>query len=118
MKKELVTARVDSLIQMSYEVFEREWFKILRKYWRESLSIHYLQYLLMAQNFRSNLMRIYAYSKMEELPLKEFRKRILLSLVNNPLNLFNRKFMSALFRAILGHQYINRIKYFFGLENV
>jgi glycosyltransferase involved in cell wall biosynthesis len=96
---------------LSYEVFEREWFKILRKYSRESLSIHYLKYLLMAQNFRSNLMRVYAYSKMEELPLKQFRKRIILSIVNNPLNLFNKKFMSALFRAILGHQYIKRIKY-------
>lgn len=103
---------------LSYEVFEREWFKILRKYWKKSFSIHYLTYLLKAQNFRSNLMRIYAYSKMEELPLKEFRKRILLSIVNNPLNLWNKKFVSALFRAILGHQYINRMKDFFGLRNV
>lgn len=96
---------------LSYEVFEREWFKILRKYWKESFSIHYLKYLLMAQNFRSNLMRIYAYSKMEEFSLKEFRKRILLSIVNNPLNLCDKKFISALFRAIVGHQYMNRIKY-------
>jgi glycosyltransferase involved in cell wall biosynthesis len=103
---------------LSYEVFEREWFRILRKYWRESLSIDYLKYLLRAQNFRSNLMRVYAYSRMEELPLKEFRKRILLSIANNPLNLFNKKFISALFRAILGHHYSNRIKYFFGSKNV
>ena len=112
-KKPLAIMRVHDRAKssLSYEVFEREWFKILRKYWRQSLSIHYLKYLLMAQNFRSNLMRIYAYSKMEELSLKEFRKRILLSIVNNPLNLCNKKFMSALFRAILGHQHMNRIKY-------
>jgi len=97
---------------LSYELFEREWFKILRKYSLHRFSIDNYRYLLLALNFRSNLTRINAYSKKEVLPLREFRKKILLSILINPLNLFSRKFLSALFRAMLGHQRSNRVKRF------
>jgi len=88
---------------LSYELFEREWFKILRKYSLHRFSIDNSRYLLLALNFRSNLTRINAYSEKEVLPLREFRRKVLASIVVNPLNLFRRKFASALFRAIVGH---------------
>jgi glycosyltransferase involved in cell wall biosynthesis len=92
--------------------FEREWFKILKKHWRNLPFIDRYKHLFMALRFRSNLMRVNAYSKMKDLPLIEFRKKILVSIITNPLNLFERKFLSALFRATLGHQRSNRIKRF------
>jgi glycosyltransferase involved in cell wall biosynthesis len=100
------------------EMFEREWFGILKKNWANLSFANRYIYLFMALSFRSNVLRESAYSKIEELSFKEFRKRSLLSILINPLNLFKRKFVSALFRAMLGHKYINRMKYFFGYPNV
>jgi glycosyltransferase involved in cell wall biosynthesis len=90
--------------------FEREWFKILRKNWEKLSFVDRYKHLFMALSFRSNLIRVSAYSRMRTAPLGEFRKKILLSLITNPLNLFDRKFLSALFRAIIGHQGSDRIK--------
>jgi len=112
-KKPLASMRVHDRAKTTLrgDMYEREWFGILKKNWFNlSLTNRYM-YLFMALNFRSNIIREIAYSKMGELSLKEFRKEILLSIIMSPLNLFKRKFLSALFRAILGHQYINRIKY-------
>jgi glycosyltransferase involved in cell wall biosynthesis len=92
------------------EMFEREWFGILKKQWANLPFIDRYAYLYNALSFRSNILRESAYSKMEELPPREFRKKILLSLTISPSNLFKRKFVSALFRAILGHQNSKRIK--------
>jgi glycosyltransferase involved in cell wall biosynthesis len=92
------------------EVFEREWFKVSKKYWGNVFSINYYKYLFMALDYRSNLTRIHAYSKMEELSFKEYQKRILYSIVSNPLNLFKRKSFCALVRTALGHHCVNRIK--------
>ncbi len=92
------------------DMFEREWFGILKKNWANLSLINRYTYLLMALSFKSNTMRESAYLKMEKLSTKEFRRKILLSIIINPLNLFKRKFVSALFRAMLGHQYSNRIK--------
>jgi len=112
-KKPLASMRVHDRAKTTLrgDMYEREWFGILKKNWFNlSLTNRYM-YLFMALNFRSNIIREIAYSKMGELSLKEFRKKILLSIIMSPLNLFKRKFLSALFRAILGHQYVNRIKY-------
>jgi len=95
---------------LSYELFEREWFKILRKHSASLGYINYIKYIFMAQNFRSHLFRISAYSKMDNLSEKEFRKKILFSIAVCPFNLFKPKFFSAMLRAIVGHQYCNRIK--------
>jgi len=97
-----------------YEVFEREWFRVSKQYWGSLLSINYYRHLFMALCFRSHLMRISAYTRMEELSLKEFRRRIFVSIVSNPLNLFRRRLLSALLRSILGHQCIDGIKKFLG----
>ena len=94
------------------KVFEREWFRVSRKYWGSPFSISRYKSLFMALNFRSNLMRINAYSMMEKHSLKEFRKKITMSIVSNPVNLFRRKLFSAILRGILGHHYIEQIKRF------
>ena len=114
-KKPLAIMRVHDSAKSNpgEEVFENEWFKISRKYWGNLFSISYYKNIFMALNFRSNLMRINAYSKIEELSPKEFRKKILLSIASNPLNLLDKKLFSGLLRTILGHHYINRIKRFF-----
>jgi glycosyltransferase involved in cell wall biosynthesis len=119
-KKPLANMRVHAYAKTTLrgDMFEREWFGILKKNWPKLSLVDRCTYLFMALSFRSNVIRESAYSKMEELSFKEFRKKILLSILINPLNLFKRKFVSALFRAILGHQYVNRIKYFFGSRNV
>ena len=96
------------------EVFEREWFKVSGKYWGNLFEIKRYKFLFMALNFRSNLTRINAYSRMEELSHGEFRRKIFCSLVSNPLNLFKRKLLSALLRAALGHVHVNRMKRFLG----
>jgi hypothetical protein len=93
------------------DMFEREWFGILKKNWDNLSFVNRYTYLFMALSFRSNVLRESAYSKKEELSFKEFRKKIMLSILINPLNLFKRKFVSALFQAVLGHQYSNRIKH-------
>jgi len=113
-EKPLAKMRVHGRAKSSpgYEVFEGEWFRVSKKYWGSLLSVNYYRNLFMALCFRSHLMRVSAYSRMEELSLKEFRKRIMLSIVSNPLNLFNRKLLSALLRATLGHDDINRFKHF------
>ncbi|MFX0196555.1 MAG: hypothetical protein ACFFCW_10560, partial [Candidatus Hodarchaeota archaeon] len=113
-EKPLAKIRVHDLAKSSpgYEVFEREWFRVSKRYWGSLLSLNYYRHLVMALCFRSHLMRISAYSKMEELSLEEFRRKILLSITSNPLNLFKRKFLSALLRAILGHHHIDRTKRF------
>jgi len=92
--------------------FEREWFKILKKHGTSLSFVDRYQHLFMAHRFRSDLIRVSAYSKMKSAPLREFRKKVLVSIITNPLNLFQRKFLSALFRATLGHQRSNRIKRF------
>lgn len=97
-----------------YEVFEREWFRVSKRYWGSLLSVNYYRHLLLALCFRSHLMRISAYSRMEELSLKEFRRRIFVSIVSNPLNLFRRRLFSALLRSVLGHQCMDGIKRFLG----
>ncbi|MFX0203134.1 MAG: glycosyltransferase family 2 protein [Candidatus Hodarchaeota archaeon] len=92
------------------EMYEREWFRILKKKWAYlPLASRYV-YLFKALSFRSNIMREGAYSTMEELSLSKFRKKILLSIVISPPNLFKRRFLSALLRSILGHEYTGRIK--------
>ena len=98
------------------EVFEREWFRVSRKYWGHLFSLNRYRFFFMALNFRSQLKRIDSYSRMEELSLEEFRRKILLSITSNPMNLFKRKFLSALLRAILGHHHINRTKRFLRKE--
>jgi len=95
------------------EMFEREWFTILKKNWPDLPFIDRYYHLLMALSYRSNSMRMNAYSKMGELSSREFRKEIFLALIINPLNLFKIKFMSALFRTIFGHRFSNLIKTFF-----
>jgi len=94
------------------EVFEREWFRISKRNWGSPFSMSCYKYIFKALNFRSNVMRISAYSRMDELSLKEFRKKIMVSIASNPLHVFNRKSLSALFRATLGHDYIDRLKRF------
>lgn len=113
-KKPLAKMRAHdhSKTSLGYEMFEREWFKILKKNWRDLSSVNCLKYFLLALSFKSNLARISAYAKMEDLSVKEFRKRIMLSIVANPLNIFRRKFIAAFLRAIFGHQNSNRIKGF------
>jgi len=110
----LATIRVHSRAKSSpgYEVFEPEWFRVSREYSGNLFSINYYRHLFMAQNFRSNLMRLNAYSRMEEISIREFRKKILFAIASNPLNLFKRKFISALLRTILGHEYTNRVNRF------
>ncbi len=112
-RKPLAKMRVHNRAKSSltYELFEREWFKVLKKCRGDLFWLDYYRYLLMAFNFRSNLMRMNAYSEMGALSLKDFRKKIIFSIVYNPFNIFRRKFASALLRAILGHQHLNRIKY-------
>jgi glycosyltransferase involved in cell wall biosynthesis len=95
------------------EVFEREWCRVSRKYWGSPFSISRYESLFMALNYRSNLMRINAYSKMKELSFKEFQKKIVCSIATYPLNLFKRKSFSALLRTALGHHCVNRIKRLF-----
>jgi len=111
-EKPLAKIRVHDLAKSSpgYEVFEREWFRVSKKYWGSLFSVNYYRHLFLALSFRSHLMRLSAYSRMEELSLKEFRRRILLSIASNPLNLFRRRFFSALLRSILGHHNTNSIK--------
>lgn len=92
------------------EMFEREWFGILKKNWRNLPFVDRYTHLLMALNFRSHTIRESAYSKKEELSVNEFRMKIILCIATNPLNLYKRKFVSALTRAILGHQNISRLK--------
>ncbi|MHA2289970.1 MAG: glycosyltransferase family 2 protein, partial [Promethearchaeota archaeon] len=113
--KPLASARIHDRAKTPQrgEMFEREWFGILKKNWGNLPLVNRYTYLLMALSFKSNVIRESAYSKKEELSFKEFRKKILLSILVNPLNLFRRKFVSALFRAMLDHKYINRMKYFF-----
>ncbi len=113
-EKPLAKIRVHDRAKSSpgYEVFEREWFRVSKKYWGSLLSINYFRHLFMALCFRSDLMRISAYSRMEELSPKEFRKKIVLSIANNPLNLFKRKLFGPLMRIILGHEHTNRINRF------
>jgi len=115
-EKPLAKIRVHDRAKSSpgYEVFEREWFRVSKKYWGSLFSINYYRHLFMALRFRSTLMRISAYSRMEELSLREFRSRIFVSIVSNPLNLFKRRLFSAFLRSILGHQCINGIKKFLG----
>lgn len=95
------------------DMFEREWFGILKKNWANLSLINRYSYLFMALSFKSSVLRESAYLKMEELSQKEFRKKILLSIIISPQNLIKRKFLSAIFRAILGHQYASRIKQIF-----
>jgi glycosyltransferase involved in cell wall biosynthesis len=92
------------------EMFEREWFMIIRKHWSKLPFIDRYYHLFMALTCRSNSIRMRAYSKIDELSSYEFRKAVLLSLMTNPLSLFKRKFVSALFRAIFGHRLSNQIK--------
>jgi glycosyltransferase involved in cell wall biosynthesis len=112
-KKPLASMRVHARAKtiLRDDMYEREWFLILKKNWGNLSLINRYTYLFMALAFRSNIMRETAYSKMKELSPGEFRNRIFLSIVLNPLNLIKRKFMSALFRAVLGHQFSNRIKH-------
>lgn len=93
-----------------YELLEPEWFKILKKNWGRLSPGTRLRYYLQARNYRSNLLRINAYHLMAGLSSPSFRRKIISSLVSNPFNLFNEKFIAALFRAILGHRYTDRIK--------
>jgi len=111
-EKPLAKIRVHDHAKSSpgYEVFECEWFRVSKEYWGGLFSINYYRLLFLALSFRSHLMRLSAYSRMEELSLKEFRRRILLSITSNPLNLFRRRFLSALLRSILGHHNTNSIK--------
>jgi len=113
-KKTLATMRVHDRAKtnLSYELFEKEWFKILRKYHSNQFSIDNFRYLFMALNFRSNLMRVNAYSKKEELSLWEFRKKVWASIMANPLNVCKRKFASAFFRTMMGHWFTDKLKYF------
>jgi len=113
-KKPLAMIRVHDLSKssLSYEEFVRERFRVSKKYWGNFFSINYHKYLFMALNFKSDFMRISAYSRMEEISIKEFQKKILLSIASNPLNLLKRKFFSALLRTILGHEYTNRVNRF------
>lgn len=96
------------------EVFEREWFQVSKKHWGNLFSISYYRYMFTALNYRSELMRISTYSRMKELSPREFRSRILFSIVSNPLNLFRRKLFSALLRSVFGHQCINGFKRLLG----
>jgi len=114
-KKPLASTRIHDRAKTTLrgDMFEREWFGILKKNWPNLSLINRYSYLFMALSFKSSVMRESAYLKMEELSLKEFRKKILLSIIISPQNLLKRKFVSAIFRAILGHQYTSRIKQIF-----
>jgi len=113
-KKPLATIRVHDRAKSSpgYEVFEREWFRVSKQYWGNLFSLSYYKYIFNALNFRSNLMRINAYSKIEELSPREFRRKIFFAIASNPLNLLKRNFFSAFLRTILGHEYANRVNRF------
>lgn len=95
------------------EMFEREWFGILKKNWVNLSLINRYTYLFNALSFRSNVIRASAYANIEVLSTKEFRKKILFSIIISPQNIFKRKFISALTRAILGYQYNARFKKIF-----
>ena len=110
--KPLAIMRVHNLAKssLSYELFEREWAAILKKNWSDFSWGERIECIMRARNFRSNVIRINAYLKMDKLSLTQFRKKIFSSIISNPFNLFKVKFMAALFRAIVGHRYSDQIK--------
>lgn len=114
-KKPLASMRVHARTKTASrgEMFEREWFGILKKNCANLSLINRYTYLFNALSFRSDVIRASAYANIKVLSPKEFRKKILFSIIISPPNLFKRKFISALTRAILGYQYTARIKKIF-----
>ncbi|MDP8236207.1 MAG: glycosyltransferase family 2 protein [Candidatus Erginobacter occultus] len=93
-----------------YELLEPEWFRILKKSRGDLSPFTRGKYYLLARNYRSRILRISAYARRRDIPFKKFQKIIFLSLAANPLNIFNPKFASALFRATAGHSLADRVK--------
>ena len=85
-----------------YEIFEPELYRMSKRYWGSKYTISYWYYYLLSHNCRSFLMITKAYEMKHALGTKEFIRLILTSLINNPINLFRRKYMKILFRAIAG----------------
>jgi glycosyltransferase involved in cell wall biosynthesis len=94
-----------------YEIFEPELYEISKKYWGSKFSAKYWYYYLLSHNCRSFLMITKAYNMKHLLGIKGFTKLIVISLLNNPINLFRRKYLAVLFRAIVGDRHIDRTKY-------
>jgi glycosyltransferase involved in cell wall biosynthesis len=92
-----------------YEVFEPELYKISKRYWGSKYSAQYWHYYLLSHNCRSFLMITKAYNMKHVLGTKDFTKLIIISLLNNPINLFRKKFMVILLQAIFGDQHFEKI---------
>lgn len=97
---------------LGIERFEPELYEISKRYWGSKYRVRYWLFYLSGHNYRSNIIRVKAYKMKKVLTIRDFRRLVTRSIFNNPLNLFRKKFISALFRAILGHQCAVRIKYF------
>jgi glycosyltransferase involved in cell wall biosynthesis len=92
-----------------YEVFEPELYRISKRYWGSKYSARYWYYYLLSHNCRSFLMITKAYKMRNILTIKDLSKLVFKSLLNNPINLFRKKFASILFRGVFGGQHINRM---------
>jgi len=93
-----------------YEIFEPELYRISKRYWGSEYSVRYWYYHLLSHNCRSFLMIEKACKMRSILTGKDFTKLILISILNNPINLFRKKFLKILYRVIVGDQRINRRK--------
>jgi glycosyltransferase involved in cell wall biosynthesis len=94
-----------------YEIFEPEIYRISKRYWGSKYSFRYWYYYSLSHNCRSFLMVTKAYNMRHELGIKAFTKLIILSFLNNPINLFRSKYVRILLRAIVGDYHIDRTKY-------
>jgi hypothetical protein len=83
-----------------YEFFEPELYRISKRYWGSKYSARYWYNYLFSHNCRSFIMMTKACNMRNMLTNKDFTKLIIKAIINNPLNLFRRKFMAILFRTI------------------
>jgi glycosyltransferase involved in cell wall biosynthesis len=94
-----------------YEVFEPELYRTSKRYWGNKYSARYWYYYLLSHNCRSFLMVTKAYEMRHALGIKAFIKLIILSLLNNPINVVRGKYVGILMRALVGDRHIDRTKY-------
>jgi len=92
------------------EIFEPELYRISKRYWGSEYSVRYWYYFLLSHNCRSFLMIEKACKMRSILTGKDFAKLVLISILNNPINLFRKKFLRILYQVIVGDQGISRGK--------
>ncbi|MFH1387071.1 MAG: glycosyltransferase family 2 protein [bacterium] len=97
----------DNSISGDHEKVCKEQPKISRRYWGNPFTLRYIR---LWWSFRSHLsLRCYqdAREKYYAKDLNTARKKIILSLFNNPFTAFNREFLSLIIRSFVGDKTVN-----------